>query len=151
MGFIVSSVAGRVFGIIISIAIGGVILLVTRGDVEQEKSSEQSAREQAEKATTVLGDDADSIAAGVELADLRTNLKVIGEWQRYGIKRVEPNNGGYTIETALPPGQASIRKVARLCERILGGDSPLVDAPAGLLVFGTGPEPLSGKSCGQGP
>jgi len=78
-------------------------------------------------------------------------LKSTDDWGRFKIKKIEPNNGGFTVQTSLPPGQNSIAAVDQLCQILYAGDPPMVKASQPILVFGTGPEPLSGKSCGQGP
>lgn len=151
MRFLLNSILGRIIGVLGLLAIGAVVLLLTEGDGERPMTNEQKTQVQIDKSISDLNQSADAISSGVQLATLRTNLQVTGRWEQYRIKRIEPNNGGYTIQTSLPPGQDSIGKVNRLCEDLLGGDPPEVDSPGGLLVFGTGPEPLSGESCGQGP
>lgn len=151
MSFFVSSVLGRVFAVLILLAIGSVVLVITGSDGEQPKSDQQEIRKQIDGSTTDLSEAAEAINAGVQLATLRTNLKLTGRWRQYRIRRIEPVDGGYTVHTSLPPGQASIEKVDQFCEDLLGGDPPEVLAPGGLLVFGSGTEPLSGESCGQTP
>jgi len=136
-------------------AILAVIFLAVAGAAAllgiESKSEEEKREEALAKVSESVDGTADAASRGVDLYFLRLSLEASGEAKRFKIRRIEPNDGGYTISTTLPPGEASIRKVDRLCRELLGGDPPRLEAPDGILVFGTGPEPLSGESCGQGP
>jgi hypothetical protein len=132
---------------VILIVIGGTAALL---GIESE-SDEEKHREAIAGVIDSVNETGDVASRGAELSILKTSLQLDGDWKRFRIRQIELNDRGYTVLTSLPPGEASIRQVDRFCRMLLAGDPPRVDAPGGILVFGTGPEPLSGRSCGQGP
>lgn len=146
--FLFSSVLGRIFATLILLGIGGVYLLLSGSDGERPKSEEKQIAEQIERSTEGLESTADSAELGLQVYRAETALMVGGDPDRYRVRRLERSeDGDLNVFTGLPFNTASKRKVAKLCEKLIGGDPPLVEVKDFVFVFGQGLEHIRADEC----
>lgn len=84
---------------------------------------------------------------GLGLLDVENELLASGDLARYRIDRLEMDGGDLTVFTGLPVNAASKRKVAKLCEKLIGGEKPLVEVKDFVFVFGQGIEHIRADEC----
>lgn len=145
--FLLSAIRSKLTAILGLFAVGAIVLLVTGGDAERPKTSEQKNAELIEGAQQGIADDAAAIDRGFQVANATTHLKVTGDWRRHRIKKLRIEDGSLTVLTDLPAGAGSRKKVAKLCETLIGGDPPLVEIEDWVFVFGRGLRPIRADQC----
>ena len=144
--FLFMTVVGRITGILMLFAIGGLVLLLF-GDSDPQ-TPKQKAADQIDQSTDALDGAADAAASGLQILDAQNQLMVDGDLDRYRIQRLERSeDGDLNVFTGLPSGKASEQKVAKLCEKLIGGNPPLVDVSDFVLVFGQGIQHIRADEC----
>lgn len=152
MSFVFSSILGRVIGVLALLGVGAVVLFITGDDGGREPdrpiTEEGKIEEQIDQSTEGVESAADSAAIGLQVYEAQNKLMVDGDLDRYRIDRLERSEeGDLNVFTDLRPGTASERKVARLCEKLIGGEPPLVDVTDFVLVFGKGVTHIRADEC----
>ncbi|HMT05337.1 MAG: hypothetical protein KDB48_10800 [Solirubrobacterales bacterium] len=147
MRFLLGSVSARVISILCFLAIGAAYLLITGSDGERPKSQEQITKEQLDQSTKGVRSVADSAATGLQVYNADMKLLVDGDYDRYQIRNIELSDGDLSVFTSMPPGKASQAKAAKLCEKLIGSDPPLVAVNDFVFVFGSGLSHIRADEC----
>ena len=151
MSFVFSSILGRLIGSLVLLGIGAVVLLITGNHDESPErpiTEEAKIQEQIDQSTEGVESAAESAATGLQVYEAQNTLMVDGDLDRYRIQRLERSpEGDLNVFTGLMPGKDSERKVARLCEKLIGGEPPLVDVEDFVLVFGQGIAHIRADEC----
>ncbi len=146
--FIKSTVIGRVTGLMILFAIGGIVVLLSGNDGEGPRTENQKIQDQIDRSTDDVDAAADAAGRGLQVYDAQNTLMVNGDLDRYRIQRLERSEeGDLVVFTKMPSNAASKKKGAKLCEKLIGSDPPLVDVTDFVLVFGQGTEHIRADEC----
>jgi hypothetical protein len=117
-------------------------------DGEQPKPSEQINAEQLQEASDALSEDAEAVGGGMLIYGAKTQLTVLGLWDRFDIRRVREAGGNLAILTGLQAGAASGPKAAEICDALVGGDPPALDLPGKIAVVSSDRKLIRAVECG---
>ena len=147
MRFLFSSVRARIITTLGMLAIGAAYLLITGSDGERPKSQERIIEEQIDQSTKGVESAAASAATGLQVYNADMKLLVDGDYDRYRIRNIELRDGDLSVFTSMPPGKPSQAKAAKLCEKLIGSDPPLVAVNDFVFVFGRGLSHIRADEC----
>ncbi len=101
----------------------------------------------ADEPTDAGGATGPTTTAGLEVLEVQNKLMVSGDLDRYRIDRLEMDRGDLNVFTSLPFNTASKRKVPKLCEKLIGGEPPLVEVKDFVFVFSRDVEHIRADEC----
>jgi hypothetical protein len=115
---------------------------------ERAKTEEEITAEQLQNAGDSLRDDAGAIGGGLLIDQARTQLTVLGLWDRFGITSIRQAGGNLAILTKLPSVPASRNRAAEICDALVGGDPPALDLPGRIAVVSDDRKLIRATECG---
>jgi hypothetical protein len=115
---------------------------------ERPKTDEQITAERLQGAGEALSEDAEAIGGGLLISEARTQLTVLGLWDRFDVKGIRESGGNLAILTGLPGGPASEPKAAEICDALVGGNPPAIDMPGRIAVVSVDRRLIRAVECG---
>jgi hypothetical protein len=137
---------GRVLLTVTVLGLGAFLLFGCDG--ERPKTDEQINAEQIQRATDALSEDAETIGGGVVIYEARTQLTVLGLWDRFDIRGIREAGGNLAILTGLPAGAGSEPQAAEICDALIGGNPPALDLPGKIAVVSGDRRLIRAGACG---
>jgi len=86
-------------------------------------------------------------AATDPLAPADHQLFIDGDKKRLRISKIELQDGDLSVFTGLTPSRKSSRQVAKLCEKLIGSQPPLVEVRDFVFVFSRDLEHIRADEC----
>ena len=134
--------------LVVTLVVLGSSLLGACGNAERPTTEEEIRAEQIKRATDELDETTAAAEAGLLVYNARTQLVVLGLWDRFGIRKIRQAGGNLAILTGLPPGPASESKAAEICDALIGGDPPALDMPGRIAVVSGDRKLIRAAECG---
>jgi hypothetical protein len=117
-------------------------------DAERPKTAEQINEEQLQGVGEALNEDAEEISGGLLIYEARTQLTVLGLWDRYNVRGIREAGGNLAILTGLPAGAGSEPEAAEICDALIGGSPPALDLPGRIAVISGDRRLIRAGACG---